>query len=846
MNAGLWLRPLLQRPLRAIATVLGVATGVASVLATGLASGAAVASLTADVASLTGPERLEVTRAGGVALDELERLRPLLGEAELVPVVEGTALAPATGALVRVLGVDFLGASTTVGLGLGTDDGVERASAALLAGNAVALTHAAAARLGVAAGGTLELVLQARRVPFEVALLFTPAGPPSLFERAVFLDVAHAQERLGRGTLVDRIELVPRAPLALDELARRAQALVSPGTRVAPPSARRAEGERFVRALRFNLTALAGVSVLVAIVLVATTLATAVVERRGTIAILRALGASRAQLAAAMLLEAGLIGLAGGAAGVALGRFGAGVIVGDVHASFATLSEEVTAGAVALDAGWIAWGLLIGVGSALAATFLPLREAWRTPPVQGLRAASDADRPVRWGAALGVVALLALAAAGAAQLPPWEGRPLGPLFASLFLLASLLALAGPIVDRLTRLPSAFLGARLATPVALAQSALAAARGRAAWAAGAVGVAVALAVAMGAMVGSFRTSVVAWTAETLRADLSLRPLASPAGANVGGLAPELVERVRALVGTSAVDAYHECAATLAGQSVRLGGGELAVLAREGGVPFLDGRDSRVVFAEALARGGALVNEPCARRFGLARGSIVRLETARGTLEREVVGVYRDYSGHLGRVVLDNADYARLAPAAGPESVSLFLPEGADLAAVRAQLERELAHEFALEVRDNAEVRAEVLRVFEQTFAVTIGLQGLASLVAALAVVLVLVALVRERERDLAVVRVLGGSRRQIFALVSAQALLLGLAGALGGLALGLVVGWLLVTVLNVQSFGWSLEFAPPASVLWSTLLVLPCCLAAGLGPAWLSQRLRPGSVLRQVD
>jgi putative ABC transport system permease protein len=352
--------------------------------------------------------------------------------------------------------------------------------------------------------------------------------------------------------------------------------------------------------------------------------------------------------------------------------------------------------------------------------------------------------------------------------------------------------------------------------------------------------------MGTMVGSFRTNVVAWTEQTLRADLSLRPLASASGANAGELPPELAGIVGALVGPENVDAYHECTATLAGEGVLLGGGDLAVLAREGGVPFLDGRDSRAVFGEALARGGALVNEPAARRFDLARGSRVRIETARGTLEREVVGVYRDFSGHLGRVVLDNVDYAEIAPPHGPESLGVFLPEGADVVATRARLERELLPRFALEIRDNAQVRGEVLRVFERTFAVTIGLQALASLVAALAVVLVLSALVRERERDLAIVRVLGGSRRQLFTAVSAQALLLGLAGASSGLAFGLAVGYLLVTVVNVQSFGWSLDFAPPASILLTAASVLPCCLAAGLLPAWLSLRLSPQEVLREAD
>jgi putative ABC transport system permease protein len=296
----------------------------------------------------------------------------------------------------------------------------------------------------------------------------------------------------------------------------------------------------------------------------------------------------------------------------------------------------------------------------------------------------------------------------------------------------------------------------------------------------------------------------------------------------------------------VDPYHESAASVEGEPVLLGGAAFAVSERHGGVPFLDGRPSREVFREARARGGVVANEPFARRFDLGRGARVSLSAGERTAERELVGVYRDFSGHLGRVVLDLADFHALAGDLGPESIDVYLPAGADRERERERLSAALRGRFELEVLDGAEVRAEVLRIFERTFAVTGALQAIAAIVAALAVVLVLAALVRERARELAVVRVLGGSRAQLAGMVAGQALLLGLAGALGGLAIGLVVGYLLVTVVNVQSFGWSLRFTLPPSVLWSAAAVVPACLAAGWIPAWLSLRLQPQEVLRQPD
>ena len=848
MLATLWLRPLWQRPRRALATVLGVAVGVASVLATALASRAAVASMTDDVEAIAGPARLEVTRPGGVPVADLARLAELAGAVRIAPVIEGTALVPASGELVRVLGIDALALAGSLG-GAEASTALADAGRRLLAEPGVVLARAAARRLGVEVGGKLELVIESRRVSLVVVALFEPERVPAAWERVLVMDVAEAQELLGRRAHVDRFELVPRRALderASAELAARARALLPEGTRVGPASLRRDEGERLVRSLTFNLTALAGVSVLVAVVLVATTLATSVVQRRAAIALLRSLGASRAQLAWAVLLEAALIGVAGGALGVALGWLGAQRIAAAVHGSFATLSEDVLAGAVRLEPSWAAAGVALGLASALAAAFLPLREAWSTPPLQNLRTAGVESSPLHGRrCALACVALCA-GAWVSARLPPWNGRPVWALVSALFLIATLLVLSGPLIAGFARAPTRFLGLRLATPLRLGQAALAAARRRAAWAASAVGVSVALAVAMTTMVGSFRANVVDWTAQTMRSDLYLRPLANGEGATAGRVAPEAVALATELFGAANVDPYHESAATVAGERIALGGAAFAVVAREGGVPFLDGRDSRAVFAAVLAHGGAIANEPFARRFHLGRGDHVRLTTAGGTVERELAGVYQDFSAHNGRVVLDLADFTALAGDEGAESVSIYLPEGADGAVERARLVAALAGRFELEVLDNREVRAQVLRVFERTFAVTGALQALAAIVAALAVVLVLTALVRERERELAVVRVLGGSRAQLAGLVGAQALFLGLAGACGGLVVGLVVGYVLVAVVNVQSFGWSLRFTLPPSVLLCAGAVVPACLLAAWIPAWLSLRLQPQEALREPD
>jgi putative ABC transport system permease protein len=113
-----------------------------------------------------------------------------------------------------------------------------------------------------------------------------------------------------------------------------------------------------------------------------------------------------------------------------------------------------------------------------------------------------------------------------------------------------------------------------------------------------------------------------------------------------------------------------------------------------------------------------------------------------------------------------------------------------------------------------------------------------------VLTVLFALLGERQRDLALLRAVGGSRAQVAVVVAVQAALLGLAGAAGGLVTGLAIGLVLVKVVNLQSFGWTLRFLPPWPALAATgLLVTLACLLAGLAPALAAARMHPSEALR---
>jgi putative ABC transport system permease protein len=842
---ALFLRPLLRAPLRFLATLLGISAGVAAFVATLAANRAALASLREDTRALAGEAQLEIASPAGVPASALALLRPLAADAQILPVIEELVLEPKSGAVLRLLGVDpLLDARAHSFAGEAQAGDLARRT---LRGEGVWIAAPLARTLQLEPGGRLEV--EARGRLFELELLGTL--PPELgsgpFATAIVADLALAERISGRQGRLDRIELLPRPGVAPEELEARAKTLVAPGLALRSTGSRAAQTEGLVRSLEFNLLALSGISLLVAGVLVATALATSVVQRRRTLALLVSLGAGRRALVSALVVEALALGLLGGLLGALGGALAAHAIVPAMRATLTTVVGSAPQNPVRFEADMLLLGLALGLTVAAASAILPLLEILRTPPLQSLaRERPDWLAPRARVAAVGVAILCVLLARELLALPAWNGLPVPALGSATALLAALFALQGPLCDALARLAARI--PRLlvvAGPLRLALAALAAGRRRSAWAAGAVGMSVALSVAIATLVHSFRTTVVEWTSASILTDLQVRTPTPPGGVPLGTLDPEIVATTARVFGADAIDPYHAAAAECEGRRITLVGAALAVVARRGGFTYRDGRDSREVLARAHAQRAALVSESFALKFGHQEGDTIRVDTPGGSLERRIEGVFHDYGDSQGTVIVELSDFRPLYPGRSARHIEVYLPEGADLEAARAQLLAALGERFQVEILTNAELRATVLAVFDRTFAITRALVLVNAFVAVIAVLTVLFALLRERGADLALLRALGASRAELGAQVTLQSGLLGLLGAVGGAGTGLWIGLLLVTVVNLQSFGWTLEFHQPWDAIGGVLAAVAiACLVAGLAPAWLASRAGMSVVLRE--
>lgn len=867
-------RRMAHEPLRTVTTVAGIALGIAVVIAIQLTNSSSVRGFETALDTVSGKASIEITAPGGIDETLLADLGWLRDFGPASPVIEGDMaivtgeatdmFRPRRAEAVKVLGVDILrdrtvrdyavaayatpGASASGSPAAGDGGAAALSSQSFLelltSPQSIVITEKLARRRGYALGSEIRLLAGDRVNIYIVRALLEDTGPARVMDGSfVLMDIAAAQLAFARLGRIDRIDVqvghsagtldASQAPTSAElEAAESAIAARLPaGLTAAKPSRRGQQVEKMLAAFHLNLTALSWVALVVGLFLVYNTATVAVLARREEVGMLRALGVTRRQVLWLFLGEAALMGLVGTLLGIGLGRVLANLAVGVTGATVSTLYIATAAAPPALSLAHVVLAFGIGLPLSLLAALVPALEASRVPPTAAMRGSDRLESRVRLQRSTFLVPALVLAAAiGLAQLGPVGGRPLFA-YASAFATIIGASLLVPVIiyatARVLARPLSWFG----VTGRLAHAHFTAAIPRLSISIAALSVALAMMVAIAVMVGSFRETVVYWVGQTLQADLFVGPGVAPTTGSGQSLSPSIVSAIEAHPSVAAVDTFRNLDLVYQGNLVVLGAGQFEVVRSHGSLLFKDPADGRDALSRAIGTDAVLVSEAFANKYGTAPGDTLQLATQMGDRPFTVAAVYYDYAVDRGVVVMDRPVFARYFGERPPTSAAVYLREGADPEQVRRDLIDGLDEGHRAFIYTNRSLRAEVLRIFDSTFAITYALELIAIVVAMLGVAGTLLTLVLERRRELRMLRLIGALRRQVQRVVVIEAALIGTTSMLIGLVTGLALSLLLVYVINVQSFGWTIQFRVPVLFLAQvSLAVIAATAIAGFLPA----------------
>ncbi|NBE56067.1 ABC transporter permease, partial [Streptomyces boluensis] len=339
-----------------------------------------------------------------------------------------------------------------------------------------------------------------------------------------------------------------------------------------------------------------------------------------------------------------------------------------------------------------------------------------------------------------------------------------------------------------------------------------------------------------------------------------------GAAVGAAEPSsvldrrLVDRVRELPGVTSVRPAVNGTATLAakdGQPVNAASSWQNLAADY--VPGADGKDARHPLMSGRAphgKGELALDVTTAAKAGYRIGDTVRFATTGPALTKKLVGIVRTEDPRViagGTLALFDTRTAQdlfLAPGRFDE-VSVAAAPGTDQYALAEQVRALLPKEGAT-ATSGAELAAEQARqTAESTEALTkllLVFAGISLFVGVFIIANTFTMLIAQRSRELALLRAVGASRRQVVRSVLIEAGLLGLGASAAGFALGLGIAAGLRPLLNASGAGLPegpLVVSPAALIASLAVGVLVTVLAAWL-PSRRAAKIAPVEALNSVE
>jgi putative ABC transport system permease protein len=823
-------------PLRTALTVMGVAVGVAVMVAITAVNRSVLEAFRSMVDTVSGKADLTVAQGKSRFDDEL------VDKVTAVPGVEHVSaslsfvfpVAGMPGESLYVLGTNF------------TDDGYFRdlksakgqpqlkdVLSFLNSTDELLLSERFANKHGIKAGDKINLITPKGTVPFNVRALLDESGPVKAFGGSfAVMDLYSAEAAFDIDHQIDRIDIKAASGVDVDVLKAKVRAATGDAFEVERPERRGESVQRMLLSFQMGLNMGSALALLVGIFLVYNTISIGVVQRRREIGTLRALGCSGNQMRALFTLEAAVLGAVGSVLGVPLGWLIANRAIAGVADAISSIYIQVHASDVSVTAVEVAIGCGMGVFGSCFAAFRPASKAASVQPVEALR------RDAVAGAHLGSYAPQLLLGVGlllstlvlARLPPPIENFPLGGYLAIFTALMGATALAPFIISKSQLLLGRPAQGVLGIAGRLATDNFARAPGRSAVPVAALSIGICMSVSLGGFIGSFKESAERWLRQGVPSDLFVTSSYKLAGVRNVPMDADLGKDIAKIPGVSAVDRIRMLPHDFSGLRIFVLSLDPTIYYRRARPIFLEGTQEE---AEAMAQqqDQVMVSENLSHRRNIHKGDFIDVDTPTGVHHYHVSGVLVDYTSDQGLMAMSRDQYMRDFKDTKVDTFEVYIDDKSLREGIRKIITDNWGKQYDLYVLTNDELRAESMKLIDQTFEVTYAMEFVAVVLALLGVVNTLLAAVIDRTREIGLLRAVGATRGQVIRTIASEAGCIGIVGAVIGIATGNLVAEVLIRSVGAQGTGWEIPLIFPWAVcLQMAFAAIACAIGAGLYPA----------------
>jgi putative ABC transport system permease protein len=807
-------------------SVIGVALGIGLFVGVKVASDRAIASFEAEIRGATLHANYEILDTAGIDFNEEIYPRIKRIEENSFPVLKVNGYLPS---MKESVGIEGIYTAKAAGLLMSSGKMTLDIRDFYRTMNGVVITQRFARTRRIGKGSVLDALVYDRKFPLKVVGVIENKYLPA---NTVIMDIGNFQEYFHRVGLLSAIDL-KTGEKTTDEIRK----MLPSNLTIEKKEEIIRNRESVLKSFRYNLQFVSLIAILVGVFLLYNTVFISVVKRRTEIGILRGLGTTGKTVVMLFVVQGLLLGIAGSLIGIVLGQAAAYFSVFAVERTISAIYSAISVQDYLITGSDALLALALGIAVSLAASAVPAYESSRVRPNESAREGSFEGKYRKYTGFFALLGTVLVAAGGILSWCDYRYTPydfpflayagilliiIGFSFISPSYLAMLLKFAHRASGRIFKVTGKIAVGDMSGNVYRFSVALMS-----------VAISGALIIALLTLIISFRGSLMQWINRNIAADVYIKPSSCISNFCYYPLSGDLVKTIEGFPGVAGIDRFRTLYVDFHGRKVVAGFGDTAVQRR-----FAHEREEQGV-RETGANKEVGISSFLSAKYGLKKGDTIELSTPAGKENFVVRDTFSSYSTTSGFIYMDRKWLKQLWGLDDTTQLGLYLKKGVDADTFIRKLEERLTPEYSLDIMNNRELRERVVSIFDRTFAITYAIEFISIIVSLIGVVNTLLAIVLERKREISIIRYLGGSWKQIQAILVISAGIVGIAGILLGVVMGLLMSVIFITVINKVSFGWEIHFHLPVFSLGIvTIVLLATTLFAGLIPARVARRIDP--------
>jgi putative ABC transport system permease protein len=811
-------REIRQRPSRPLLTLLSIIIGVGAVVAVSITSGTSRRAFDAIYKTVAGRASLQLSAPVGTSFDAkvVEKVRSVPGVEAVAPLIQryvmlyigkkkhyrvvALGVDPAEDQKVRdyeiVAGKSLADApgvilEKTFARNIGREvrrDLIEVCPPMLANTEQIGLIVAFDYAIAIAMHemeSTVELQVRRGRFLTPVVGLFTSTGTAATGQGAsLMMSLDSAQSLFKARGKIDSAQIVVRSDADEAKVREEIAAILPTGVTVERPPTHSSLAEETSLSTDQGMRMSRAFSLLVAVFIITNTFLINVTQRRRQLGIMRAIGATRPQVAGMMYREAFMMGIVGTAIGSVLGV---------IAAHFLTIAMgtlyETTLPAIQLSATPFLIGIGCGLGISMLAAALPARKASHLSPLEAMRDVlpEEIEGASKWLVVTGIIIIVTCLALLIGSITGFLPMLIAVWAAILLLVGVVLTL--PIALRPLSSFAAFaLRPILAVEGRLARLQLLRHHSRTTLTVGVVFIAISTGIGLANSIMDNVANVEHWYKKAIVADYFVRATAPDMATGLAADLPDNIgPEIQKIPGIKSMDAQRFVKVKVNGLDE-----SALIVARDHSAPGVP--DFDIVkgdpdhLRDQLMNGEVALGSVLAERAKYKVGDELTLETEQGPKKFRIAAIVNDYlAGGLTVHIERNVARREL----GIDGIDAYLikADHERLPEVRKALEA-IAAENGLMVQSNSEIQQKIDGMMAGVVASLWAMGALGLLVSAVGVTNTLTINVLEQTREIGLLRIVAMTRAQVRKTVFTQAMIVAILALVPGILAGVAVAYLI--------------------------------------------------------